>query len=149
SRIETDNPRSASIRQMYTLVFAEHGYGRPLLGTPATMRAANQQNLKEFNQRHYTPDNMALVVVGPVDARAVRAAVDRTFGTHPRGRERSAADARPGPVTDIVRRTVERPEQQAYLVLGWPAPSFSEIDGAALDLVTTILAGSESSRLAR
>ena len=47
----------------------------------------------------------------------------------------------------MVRTTVERPEQQAHLALGWQAPSLSDPDSFALDLAATILGGSESARL--
>src|SRR5262249_23859527 len=149
SRIETDNPRTAIVRQLHGLVFGDHPYGRPVLGTPATMNAANQQNLKEFNRRYYTPENMVLSVVGPVDANAVRAMVDRTFGARPRTNYTPPPVPPLAPIKEVVRRTVERPEQQAHLVLGWQAPSLAESDSLALDLVATILAGSESSRMAR
>jgi zinc protease len=149
TRIETDNPRTASLRQMYGMVFADHPYGRPVLGTQATMNAATQANLKTFNQRYYTPENMTLVVVGPVDAKAVRAMVDRTFGKRPRTGYTPPAVPPLVPITTIVRRVVERPEQQAYLVLGWQAPSLADPDSLPLDLLATILAGSESSRMAR
>ena len=95
SRIETDNPRSGIVRQLYGMVFGPHPYGRPVLGTPATMGAATQDNLKAFNRRFYTPENMALVVVGPVDAKDVRPMVDRTFGRRPRtGRARRIRSTR-------------------------------------------------------
>jgi len=42
---------------------------------------------------------------------------------------------------------VERAEQQAHLAIGWQAPSLSNPDSFALDLVATILGGSESARL--
>src|SRR2546422_412207 len=84
SRIETDTPKSAIVRQLYGMVFAGYPYGRPLLGTPATMNAATQDNLKAFNRRYYTPENMSLVVVGPVEAKTVRSLVDHTFGQRPR-----------------------------------------------------------------
>jgi len=149
SRIETDNPRTAIVRQLHGLVFGDHPYGRPVLGTPATMNAATQANLKEFNRRYYTPENMVLSVVGPVDANAVRAMVDRTFGVRPRTSYTPPPVPPLAPIKEVVRRTVERPEQQAHLVLGWQAPSLAESDSLALDLVATILAGSESSRMAR
>ena len=149
SRIETDTPRSAIVRQLYGMVFADYPYGRPLLGTPATMNAATQDNLKAFNRRYYTPENMSLVVVGPVEAKTVRPLVDRTFGQRPRTNYTRTSVPSPAPITDIVRRTVERPEQQAYLALGWQAPRLADRDSLAVDLVATILAGSESSRLAR
>ena len=132
ARIEQDNPKTAIIRQLYGLVFADHPYGRPAL-----------------NHQYYTPENMALVVVGPVEAKTVRAIVDRTFG-----RERRTGYAAPTalplrPLSGLVRRTVERPEQQAHLALGWQAPSLSNPDSFPLDLLSTILAGSESSRMAK
>src|SRR6266581_6476491 len=70
ARIETDTPKSAIIRQLYGLVFPNHPYGRPVLGTPETMNAANREKLKGFNQQYYTPENMVLVVVGPVEPKA-------------------------------------------------------------------------------
>jgi zinc protease len=148
SRIETDTPRTALVRQLYGMVFVDHPYGRPVLGTPATMNAATQDNLKAFNRRFYTPENMALMVVGPVDAKAVRGMVDATFGKRPRTGYAAPAVPRLAPITAPVRRTVERPEKQAYLALGWQAPRLADPASLPLDLLATILAGSESSRLA-
>lgn len=147
ARIETDTARTAIVRQLYGMVFAGHPYGWPVLGTPATMGAANQANLKAFNHRFYTPENMALVVVGPVEARAVRKMVDDAFGgQHRRGYVPPAAPSL-APLTTVVRRTVERPEQQARLALGWQAPRLADPDSLPLDLLATILGGSESARL--
>ncbi len=72
ARIEQDNPRSAIVRQLYGLVFAGNPYGRPVLGTRPTMQAATQERLRAFNRRYYVPENMTLVVAGPVDPVAVR-----------------------------------------------------------------------------
>jgi zinc protease len=148
TRIQTDNPRDAIVRQAYTAVFGDHPYGRPLLGTPETMNAATQKDLQAFNRRYYTPENMTLVVVGPVQTKAVRALVDQTFGKRPRTGYTPPANPPLKPITEIVRVKVERPEQQAYLVLAWQAPPLADPDAGALDLAATILGGSESSRLA-
>jgi zinc protease len=149
ARIEQDNPRTAIIRQLYGLVFAGNPYGRPVLGTRETMQAATQERLRAFNRRYYVPDNMTLVVAGPVDPPAVRAMVDRTFGRMPATGFKSAPPPAPRPLTGGVRRTVERAEQQAHLALGWQAPRSDDANGDAVDLLTTILAGTESSRLAQ
>jgi zinc protease len=147
SRIETDTPKSAIIRQLYGLVFPNHPYGRPVLGTPDTMNAANREKLKAFNQQYYTPENMVLVVVGPVDPKAIRAMVDATFGKRPKSGYVPPPTPPLSPLKGIICKTVERPEQQAQLALGWQAPSLANPDSFALDLVATILGGSESSRL--
>jgi zinc protease len=147
SRIETDTPKSAIVRQLYGLVFPGHPYGRPVLGTPETMNAADRAKLKGFNQQYYTPENMVLVVVGPVDAKAIRSMVDATFGKRPKTGYAPPPALPPTPLKGVICKTVERPEQQAQLALGWQAPSLSNPDSFALDLVATILGGSESSRL--
>ena len=149
ARIEQDNARSAIVRQLYGMVFAGDPYGRPVLGTRETMLAATQERLRAFNRQYYTPENITLVVAGPVEPAAVRAMVDRSFGPVAARGYRPPSLPLPHPLTGSTRRTVERPEQQAHLALGWQAPRSDDVNGDALDLLTTILAGTESSRLAR
>ena len=149
SRIETDTPKSAILRQLYGLVFPGHPYGRPVLGTEQTMGAATQAKLKAFNRQYYTPENMVLIVVGPVDPKQIRAMTDQTFGKRPKTGYRPPPTPPLAPLHGIDCKAVARPEQQAHLALGWQAPSLSDPDSFALDLVATILGGSESARLQR
>jgi predicted Zn-dependent peptidase len=149
ARIEQDNPRSAILRQLYGLVFAGHPYGRPVLGTRETMMAATQERLRAFNHRYYTPQNMTLVVAGPVEPRAVRAMAEKSFGRPNTPGFKPTPPPVPRPIGSVVKRQVERPEQQAHLAMAWQAPKSDDPAGDAVDLVATILAGTESSRLAR
>src|SRR5262249_6052353 len=80
ANIEADNPKSAIIRQLYGLVFPDNPYGSPVLGTRPTMSAATGTILKAYNKQYYTPENMTVAVVGPVEPKAVRAMVDRIWG---------------------------------------------------------------------
>jgi zinc protease len=149
AKIEQDDPRSAIIRQLYGIVFEGNPYGSPVLGTRPTLLRADQELLRAFNRHYYTPQNMTVVVVGPVDPKAVRAAVDRTFGRVPASGYVGMPPPVPSPLKGRIARAVERPEQQALLALGWQAPRSDDPDGYAVDLLTTILAGKDSSRLTR
>jgi zinc protease len=148
ANIETDNPKTAIIRQLYGMVFVDNPYGYPVLGTRATMNAATSAILKAYNKKYYTPENMTLVVAGPVDVKTVRGMVDRVWGVIPSTGYKPVAAPVPRPLTGVVRKSVERPEQQARLALGWQAPPTNDFTGDTVDLLTTILAGAESSRLA-
>ena len=148
ANIETDNPKTAIIRQLYGMVFADNPYGYPVLGTRPTMNAATSEALKAYNKKYYTPENMVLAVAGPVDAKTVRAMVDRIWGVIPSTGYKPVAPPVPRPLTGVVRKSVERPEQQARLALGWQGPPTNDFTGDTVDLLTTILAGAESSRLA-
>jgi zinc protease len=92
---------------------------------------------------------MVLVVVGPVDPKQARALADATFGQRPKTGYAPPPTPLLAPLKGIVCKRVDRPEQQAQLALGWQAPSLSNPDSFALDLVATILGGSESARLQR
>src|SRR4029077_3565919 len=148
ANIETDNPKTAIIRQLYGMVFAENPYGYPVLGTRATMNAATSAILKAYNKKYYTPENMTLVVAGPVDVKTEPASVDRVWGMIPSTGYKTVSAPAPRSLTGVVRKSVERPEQQARLALGWQAPPTNDFTGDTGDLLTTILAGAESSRLA-
>jgi len=148
ANIETDNPKTAIVRQLYSMVFADNPYGYPVLGTRPTMSAATSAILKAYNKHYYTPENMVLVVAGPVDAKAVRAMVDRIWGVIPATGYKPVQAPVPHRQTGIARKSVERPEQQARLAMGWLGPPTNDFSGDAVDLLTTILAGAESSRLA-
>ncbi len=148
ANIETDNPKTAIIRQLYGMVFADNPYGYPVLGTRPTMSAASSAILKAYNKQYYTPENMTLVVAGPVDLKTVRSMVDRIWGAIPATGYKPVPAPTPRPLTGIVRKSVERPEQQARLAMGWQGPPANDLTGDSIDLLTTILAGAESSRLA-
>ena len=147
ARIEQDTPRTAMIRQLYAMLFEGTPYGRPVLGTPATLNAATRDRLRTYHRLHYTPSNMALVIVGPVKPADVKAIVQRAFGPQASsGFTRGPAPV-PRPLSGRMSRDVERPEQQAMLGMAWIAPKADDVNGYAVDLLTTILAGAESSRL--
>src|SRR6476661_9226231 len=82
-RLNEDNPRSSLGRQLYTLLYQGHPYGRPVLGDAADLRSATQESLRAYWARYYVPTNMTLVVVGPVDPAQVRAAAIEAFGSRP------------------------------------------------------------------
>lgn len=149
ANIESDNPRTAIIRQLYGMVFPDNPYGYPVLGTKKTLDGATSALLKEFNHYYYTPQNITLVVVGPIDLAAVRGMVDRVWGPVPATGYKTTPPPKPAPLKGQVRKTVDRPEQQAILALGWQAPPSDDTTGDAVDMVTTILGGTESARLVR
>jgi zinc protease len=148
-RLAQDQPRTALIRGLYRLAFRDHPYGHPLLGTPQTLEAATRDAVFAYYKRHYVPQAMTLVVVGPISTAGVATVVHDTFGAVPATGDRRAPVPQPHPLTGGIRREVQRAEQQAYLAMGWLAPRADDPDGAALDLGTTILGGIESSRLTR
>jgi zinc protease len=146
-RLNEDNPRISLGRQLYSLLYQDHPYGRPVLGDAADLRGATQASLRGYYARHYVPDSMTLVVVGPVDPAEVKAAALKAFG----GRSATGYSRPPIPpparLEGVHARSVVRPERQTQLGLAWLAPPVGHPDMAAVDVLGHILGGSRSSRL--
>jgi zinc protease len=146
-RLNEDNPRASLGRQLYSLLYQGHPYGRPVLGDAADLRGATRETLRGYYARHYVPDNMTLVVVGPVDPAQVRAAALAAFGSRPAAGYARGALPPPEPLEGVRARSVERPERQTQLGFAWLAPPLGHADMAAVDVLGHILGGSRSSRL--
>jgi zinc protease len=146
-RLGEDNPRAFLSRRLYQMAFAGHPYGSSVLGSPAALQAATRESLRAFLKRHYVPENMALVVAGPVDIDEIRAAVRQSFGEAPLSGFRRQALPQSGILPAKQRLTVERPEQQAYLGLAWQGPAVGHRDMYAVELLAQLLGGARTSRL--
>jgi zinc protease len=144
-----DDPEKFLTRRLSEVAYRAHTYGRPILGTREFVQALTRDRLNAYYKKHYTPQNMVLVVAGPVTATQIRPLAAATFG-----RLGGPPSARPAatPVPSLAggrRDDVRRPEQQAYLGLAWQAAAtgLASEDISAVDLLTYILGDGPSSRL--
>jgi zinc protease len=145
-RLGEDNPRRHLMRHLYGLVLEGHPYGRPVIGTPAVIRALTRDTLLAYYRRHYVPEAFTLVVVGAVDAHAILAAAERTFGRLPRRGVRRLP-VPPPPAAQARRVEMPRPGRQVYLGLAWLAPKIDHADTPAVDLLVSVLGHGRTSRL--
>jgi zinc protease len=148
-RLVEDDPEKFLSRQLSQVAYHAHPYGRQILGTPELVRSLTRDRLAAYYDKHYVPQSMALVVVGPLTPAQVRPLAAATFG-----RLAGSPAARPPavpvpPLTGGRRERVQRPERQAYLGLGWQAAAtgVDSEDIPAVDLLTYILGDGPSSRL--
>jgi zinc protease len=125
--------------------FGGHPYGRPVLGTRATVAATGAADLARFHRDFYRPANAVLVVGGDVGPEALDA-VALAFGDL----EGAAADRpalrAPAPPEGL-RRLERRQGEVPRMLLTLPAPAATHPDHAALRLVVALLAGGRASRL--
>jgi zinc protease len=80
-----DNYTSSLFEKMVSTIFDAHPYHHPIIGYKEDLWNASSQLLKNFYNKHYVPNNAALVVVGDVAAQEVFEAAERYFGAIPYG----------------------------------------------------------------
>lgn len=127
--------------------------GRPVLGTVDTVNALTRDRVARFYKKHYDPTRLVVAAAGNVDhakvVRQVRAAFDRagalarTEGAEPVGPRTGARTIKaPGRV-----ELIDRPTEQAHLVLGMPGVSRNDERRWPLAVLSAALGGGMSSRL--
>jgi len=148
-----DRPNSLLFEQFQATAFFNHPYGHPIIGWMTDIESYALEDLQDWYERWYAPNNAVVVVVGDVEPAEVVAAAERHFGAIP-------ARALPTrkPRTETLQRgerrlTLQVPAELPYLMLGWKAPSLSSLDDPAdayaLIVAAGVLDSGEASRFAR
>lgn len=127
-------------------------YGRPIIGTPAEIKALTRADAMAFHDTWYGPDNAILVIAGDVDVEKIRALVNRYFGSlKPINPPEHDYLHRTAPVlkkSDTVQKCDAR-IQQPLLGLSWPLPSaeYALQDSLTAQVLAYILDGGSTSPL--
>jgi predicted Zn-dependent peptidase len=122
---------------------AGQALGRPILGTPKTVKALGRDALTGFLGRHYRGEAAVLAAAGAVDHDAVVEAAERLLG----GLAQPAAAAPlPARWTGGTRHLVRRLEQ-AHVMIGWQGRPLGAEGALALQVFAAVAGGGMSSRL--
>ena len=101
----------------------------------------------DFFKKWYAPGNASLVIAGDVDAKEVKAAVEKWFADVPKSEPVDPIAPRPVVLREEKRILVEDKVQLPRLYLAWVTPPAFAPGDAALDAVAAVLAGGKNSRL--
>ena len=126
-------------------IFPDHPIGREVVGSPETIDAMQPDHIAGFHGRHYHPSNVVVAVAGNLDhdevVKLVEHGLEGAAGDRP---AREAYDGNPPPRPLVV---LERPTEQAHIVLGMRALRLDDPDRYALTVMNQVLGGGMSSRL--
>lgn len=128
------------------MAYKVHPYRWPTIGiSPEHIEQATLDNVMDFYNRNYTPDNAILSVVGNIHFEEVVRLSEKWFGPIQKHREHLPIPAEP-PQTRIRRKTVYRNVPADMLVLAFHMSDRRNPDYHTCDLITDLLAAGQSSR---
>src|SRR2546429_1627674 len=118
------------------------------IGSRADLRAATREDVRQFFQTYYTPNNATLAIGGDIPAGDARQLAERYFGDTPRG---PAVTRTPPPRVSVagVGAVLEDRVQVPRVYDAWHTVKAFSADDATLDVLANVLAGGRSSRLYR
>ncbi len=147
-RVEND-PDGAMDEALMAMVYGDHPYGHPTLGSMGDLDALSLDDCLGFYRTYYSPSNATIVVVGDVDTREVLETLGRLYGPVPAVEVPRVRPTTPPEQAAMRSRTLTLPVATEKARLAWRAVSADHPDGPALDVVTGILFDNESSRVYR
>jgi zinc protease len=142
-----DDPNGALFEQLYATAFQAHPYRLPIIGWMSDIKQSTAQDLREFYDRFYLPNNAFVVMVGDFDAGEMADRLEQAFGVLAAGPLPPLVRSRE-PLQSGERRVDLRRQAKLPLVaVGHHVPNLYSADAAALELLSQILAGGKTSRL--
>jgi predicted Zn-dependent peptidase len=127
------------------LVYGDSPMGRLRIGSEETVTGMERETLLDFVRSYYEPSRLVIGVSGRQDE-ALLSTVEELFGDLSGER---APDPTPAPASSEARVLLDtKPIEQAHLCLGMRAYPMGHPDEYVVELLSTILGGGLSSRLA-
>jgi zinc protease len=137
----------ASIELDKMLWPAGHPYSWPTIGYMEDLTAASHDDVMQFFKKYYAPNNASLVIAGDIDFDRTKALVEKWFGEVPGGAPVEPIAPPAAMLTGVKRQTMTDNVRLSKLFLAWLTPRVYEPGDAALDVVSSVLAGGKNSRL--
>ncbi len=144
-KMDLDNPEYM-LHDIFTRGFwPEHSLGRPILGTPETVKSFSRERLNNRFKKWFAPDHIVVTAAGNVTHEQVLALVEKEFGQlKPSGEpEPEIAPTTAAPIHLQTKRDLE----QVHLCIGVPCIPLADERRFAVAVLNNLLGGGMSSRL--
>ena len=135
---------------IYDNTFTTHPYKHPTIGSMVDLEAASVNDVREFHDTYYVPENATVTIVGDLDTAQAVQLVTQYFGRVPKAVKPVPRDIPAEPPTAVERRVVVEE--------AWPLPAVvvayhiiydGHPDSYPLHIASKILSDGQSARLPR
>jgi zinc protease len=145
---ENDNKASIAVRHFSEMLYGEHPYANPPIGTTKGLKAISRDEIIQFHKTHYLPNNSILTVVGDIDYEKTLDCVKKAFGDWKRGAVSKPTLPAVPSIDGYKIRIVNKPDlTQTEIRLGHMGIARNDPDYFALMLLNHIFGRGPASRL--
>lgn len=146
-RLRNDNPDRKFSEIIFQNVYIRHPYRHPIIGYESLLTGVTQDDLIEYYQKFYTPNNTIISISGNIQKAIVLPKIEQAFKSFKRGR--AIARNLPREPSQITGRHYEEEYATGLtrLSMSYSGVSLLHPDLYALDVLANILGQGRSSRL--
>ncbi|MFN9712229.1 MAG: M16 family metallopeptidase [Planctomycetota bacterium] len=145
-----NSPDNVLSQRVQAVAYEWHNYGKTTIGNRSDIERVPVDNLRDFYQRFYQPDNAVLIVTGKFDEKKALELADKYFGSIPKPDRKLNATYTEEPPQDGERTVIlRRVGKIGALMTAYHIPAASHPDWAPLSILASVLSEDKVGRLDR
>jgi predicted Zn-dependent peptidase len=146
-RMRTDNsPIGLMVEAFLDKAYDVHPYKRPTIGYDQDIRNLTRQDIEDFFQQYYGPNNLTIAIVGNVDPKEVKQLAQQYFGRFPK-KPAPAKLAKVEPKQTKTKEVTLKLNSQPWYLEGYHRPALNSPDNAVYEVISTIMSDGRTARL--
>jgi len=149
-RLRVDNyPENKQEEELYAHAFAAHPYQFPVVGWMGDLENIKLDDAKNYFKTYYAPNNAVVILTGDFDTKKAIKLFEKYFGKIPAQKPPVKVNNAEPQQNGEKRIELKRDVQLSSFLIGYKSVSISDPEHYALDLLSEILSGGQSSRLVK
>ena len=129
-------------------MYTKHPYKRDVIGTPEIISKVTRDDIMNYYQTYYSPENMTTIVVGDFDKEFILNKIEKEFDFKNRKNAPKNINEIDSPIQNKKIIETKAHVNTVYFMYGWLGPLAKDIKGTiCLDIISIIFGDGTSSRL--
>jgi zinc protease len=146
-RSQQEQPFNVAFNQLREQMYGEHPYGVSILGTETSLMSLTRQDLQQYHQTYFRPDNLVISLSGRITREEAVKAIEGVFGDWQTPAEQLPLKTIAPVNTQPSNLEIIQETQQSIVMLGYMGTKVVDKDYPVLKLLSTYLGNGLSSRL--
>ncbi|MEY2857115.1 MAG: hypothetical protein RLZZ74_1427 [Cyanobacteriota bacterium] len=146
-RSQKEQPFNVAFDQLRQQMYPQHPYGVSILGTEATVSNLTPNQLQQYHQTYFRPDNLVISLSGRIDQTEAKDLIAGVFGDWKNPEQPLPISRLTSPILNPSQQEIIQDTQQSIVMLGYLGTKVNLEEYPVLKLISTYLGNGLSSRL--
>lgn len=143
---DLNSPDDKVYDNLIEMIYKQHPYKRKVIGTEKVISTISRDEIFDYYNKFYVPQNFVTIVVGDVEPDYVYKKVEEKFNVTSK-KSQKFVNKKEKPLTKQSIKVDYQPVSSGYFMVGFRGADISQNDTYALDVLATILGDGRSSIL--
>ena len=146
-RSQKEQPFNVAFNQLRQQMYSQHPYGVSVLGTEDSVSNLSPEDLQQFHQTYFRPDNLVVSLSGRITPKQGEKSITQVFGDWQKPTQPLPISQLELPSANPTQKTIIQDTQQSIVMLGYLGTAVNLEDYSVLKLISSYLGNGLSSRL--